>query len=175
MNTSVAGGGQKFPMISIRQTLGRIDRAAVIPAQIHTNPQMARSNKTVTQPSLTIDSYPSRKAYGHRTMSDLTAENGAKGISDVQAATRRHSRDAWQKATTAARRGDDIAQAARAEIFADCMPRTIVQFSGIPNPTVYAQPCEVVGEPQQADFHINIQTESTADIHYTPGSIDISV
>lgn len=162
----------ELPQIGIRQTQGRLNESGIIQPQVHGRNRQASSNKGATQPGLDINSYPSRKAYGHRTMDDLTAEQGSRGKSDVQAATSRHSAEAWSKATNAAKRGDDIAQEARADLFSDYEARAVFTYSAIPNPQMQGIPNEVVGEPDLGDISVDIETAPSAKIRYTPGSVE---
>lgn len=162
----------QLPQIGIRQTFGRFDETAIIQPQPEGTNQQSRSNKTVTQPGLSLDTYHSRKAYGFRNHSDLAAEYGQRGRSDVQAATSKHSSETWSKATTAARHGDDVVQNIRAEIFSDYQARTVFTVSGIPPAQMQGQPNEVIGEPDLGDISIDIQTSPSARIHYTPGNVE---
>lgn len=162
----------ELPHIGIRQTFGRLDETAIIQPYSQGNNQQARSNKTVTQPGLDVDNYQSRKAYGHRKLDDLMAEQGQRGKSAVQSATSHHAQEAWSKATTAARRGDDIVQKEKSDIFSDYQARTVFTTAAIPNPQMQGHPNEVVGEPDLGDVSVDIQTAPSARIHYTPGSVE---
>ncbi len=162
----------ELPQIAIRQTQGRLDESGIIQPQIQGINRQARSNKTVTQSSLTLNSYPSRRAYGHRTMTDLTAEQGQRGISDVQSATSEHTNAGWAKAVNAARRGNDITQNARAEMFSNYQARTVFNISAIPDPQMQGQPGTVVGEPDLGNISVDIETAPSARIRYTPGSVE---
>ena len=162
----------ELPQIGIRQTPGRLDETAIIQPQSHGRNRQARSNQTVTQPGLSLDSYPSRKAYGFRTMDDYAAERGSRGQSDVQAATSKHAREGWAKATTAARRGDDVVQNIKAEMFSDYQARTVFTLAHVPEVQMQGQPSEIIGEPEQSDIAIDIETAPSARIHYTPGSVE---
>lgn len=162
----------ELPQIGIRQTRGYFDQTAIIQPQVQANNRQSRSNKTVTQPTLDLDSYQSRKAYGFRNHSDQMAEQGQRGIADVQAATSRHARTAWSKATTAARRGNDIAQNAKAEMFSKYQARTVFTTSAVPEVQMQGHPGEVIGEPDLGDISVDIQTAPSARIHYTPGSVE---
>ena len=102
----------------------------------------------------------------------MTAEQGASGKSDVQAATAQHTRMAWAKATNAAKRGDDIAQEAKANLFANAEAYPVFAFTGIPNPQMQGHPGEVVGEPDTGNISVDIETAPSARIHYTPGSVE---
>ena len=162
----------ELPQIGIRQTHGYFDETAIIQPRPEGTNRQSRSNKTVTQPGLTLDSYPSRKAYGFRNHTDRTTEQGQRGISDAQAATSRHSQTAWTKATTAARPGNDIAQNAKAEMFSQYQARMVFTTSAVPPPQMQGHPNEVVGTPDFGDISVDIQTEPSARIHYTPGSVE---
>jgi hypothetical protein len=105
-------------------------------------------------------------------MDDLTAEQGQRGLSDVKSATSRHSQTAWTKATTAAQRGDDVAQSARSEMFSHYTARIRFALTFVPNPTVKGQPGQVVGEPDTGNISVDIKTTPSARIHYTPGGAE---
>ena len=163
----------ELPQIAIRQTQGRLDEARIIQPQIQgTGNRQARSNKTVTQSTLNINSYPSRRAYGHRTMDDLTAEQGQKGLSNTRTITSEHTRKGWAKVDNAAKRGDDVAQNARSEMFSNYQARTVFNISAIPDAQVQGHPGQVIGEPDLGEISVDIQTTPSARIHYTPGSVE---
>ena len=163
----------ELPQIAIRQTQGRLDESGIIQPKVHGTNRQASSNQGVTQPpQVSINSYPSRRAYGHRTMRDLTAEQGNRGKSDVQAATAQHTKMAWGKATTAAKRGNDVAQEAKANIFANYEAYPVFAYSGIPNPQMQGHPNEIVGTPDRGNISVDIETAPSARIRYTPGSVE---
>ena len=64
----------ELPQTTIRNHMGRIDKNAVVPAELHTNSQFAKSNQGFTQPAVEIDNYPSRREWGARNLDDLTRE-----------------------------------------------------------------------------------------------------
>ena len=166
----------ELPQITMRTTQGRLDESTIVQPQTRgSGNRQAQVNKGATQPSLSIDSYPSRRAYGYRKHGDLAAERGQRGISDAQAATSRHSQKAWSKATTAARRGDDVVQEIKSEIFSDYQARVVFTTAGIPDPEMQGYQSEVVGEPDGGDVTVDIETEPNARIHYTPGSVETSL
>lgn len=163
----------ELPQIGIRQTQGRLDESAIIQPKIRGTNRQAQANKGATQPSLSLDSYQSRKAYGFRNHSDEAAEQGSRGLSDIQATTSRLSQEAWQKATTAARRGNDIAQNARAKMFAQYEVKPLFTLKHVPHVQMQGHPGEVVGEPDLGEISVDIETASSARIRYTPGSAEI--
>ncbi|MBR2773723.1 MAG: hypothetical protein IKD73_01905 [Selenomonadaceae bacterium] len=162
----------ELPQITMRTTQGRLDESGIVQPRTQGRNQQARSNKTVTQPSLSINSYQSRRAYGFRNMTDLTAERGQRGISDAQAATSQHTQEGWSRATNGARRGNDVVQGIKAEIFSDYQARPVFTTAAIPDPQMQGYQSEVIGEPDLGDVTVDIQTEPTARIHYTPGSVE---
>lgn len=163
----------ELPRIAMRTTQGRLDESRITQPRSQGNGnQQARSNKTVTQPGLSLNSYPSRKAYGFKNMTDFTAERGQRGISDVQSGTSRRSQEAWARATNGARRGDDVVQGIKADVFSDYQARMVFTTSGIPDAQMQGYPNEVIGEPDLGDVTIGIQAEASAKIHYTPGSVN---
>ena len=163
----------ELPQIATRQTQGWLEASIVQPRTRTAGNRQGSSNQGATQPpNLSIDNYPSRRAYGYRKHGDLAAERGQKGISDVQAATSRHSNEAWSKATTAARRGDDVVEKIRAEIFAEYEARVVFALNDIPDPEMQGYQSDVVGEPDSGDVTVDIETEPNARIHYTPGSVE---
>jgi hypothetical protein len=162
----------ELPQIGIHQTFGRFDETAIIQPYPEGTNQQARSNQTVSQPSLDLDSYPSRKAYGYRKPGDLMAEQGQRGKSDVQAATRRHAAEGWSKATTAAQPGNDIVQKIKSEIFSDYQARAVFTTAGIPDAEMQGHPSEIVGKPEPSNISVDIKTAPSARIHYTRGGVE---
>jgi hypothetical protein len=163
----------ELPQIAIRQTQGRLDESAIIQPQIRGTNRQAQANKGFTQPSLSMDSYQSRKAYGFRNHGDEAAEQGSRGLSDIQAKTSRLSQEAWQKATTAARRGNDVAQNAKAEMSAQYEVKPLFTLKHVPNVKVQVHPGEVVGKPDLGECSVDIETAPSAKIRYTMGSVEI--
>ena len=163
----------ELPQIAMRTTQGRLDESGIIQPRSQGRNQQARSNKTVTQPqNLSIDSYQSRKSYGFRNMTDFTAERGQRGISDAQAATSQHAQEGWSRATNGARRGDDVVQGIKDEVFSDYQARPVFTINAIPDPQMQGYQSEVIGEPDLGDVTVDIQTEPNARIHYTPGNVE---
>lgn len=161
----------ELPQIAMRQTQGQLNESGIIQPRSQGNNRQSRANKTVTQPSLTLNNYPSRTAYGHRTMNDLTAEQGRKGLSQARSATSDHTRRGWSAAENGAKRGDDVAQNARAEMFSQYQARVVFQINAIPDPQMQGRPNQVIGEPDLGDISVDIETAPSARLNYTPGSV----
>ena len=166
----------QLPQIAIRQQQSRLDESSVVPAQVHTNSRQARSNKGATQSSIQIDNYPSRRAYGSRTMTDYTRERGQKGISDARAATSERTQRAWSFIDQGAKRGNDIPQKYKSVMMAKySTARNLVNFELMRGPDIQVSRGQVVGEPSQGDVTAEIETQSTAEIEYTPGSAETTL
>ena len=163
----------ELPQIAMRTTQGRLEAAEIIqPQPRSTSNRQARANKGATQPTLSIDSSSSRRAYGYKKHGDLAAERGQRGISDAQAATGRHASKAWSKATTAARRGNDVVQEIKSEVFSDYQARMVFTTAAIPDAQVQGYAGQVVGEPDPGNIAVDIETAPRARIQYTPGSVE---
>ena len=162
-----------LPQIGIRNRQSTIDDSHMVPAQIHTNNQQARSNKGITQPRIDIDSYPSRRAYGYRKMGDFTRENGQKGISDVKSADSSHTQAAWDVIDNGAKRGNYIQQREESRIYSEAKRTVNVEMELIPSPQItLAEPSQVVGEPDLGDVTAEIDAKHYASIKITPGSAE---
>jgi hypothetical protein len=158
----------QLPQTDLRIQYGKIDRAKYQPAQVHTNSELGRSNQSATQVTVQLDNYPSRRAWGARNLTDLTREFGQKGLSDVKAGTSRRTQIAWERAENGGKPGNDIKQQAMQKIYGK-EPETLVEFELMEGPTITVTPSRIVGKPEVGDVTAEIETEPSADIHYTPG------
>ena len=70
--------------------------------------QQARSNRGVTQPKLSIDSYPSRHSYGYTNHTDFARENLERGMSEVRKGTSKHTQMAWALAEDGPKPGRQV-------------------------------------------------------------------
>ena len=160
-----------LPQTDLRIRHGSFDNASYVPARVSTNQQQARSNKTVSQPSLQLDNYPSRKSWGARNLTDLTREFGQKGLSDVQAGTSRRTQIAWERAESGGKPGNDIKQEAQQKVHGE-PPETLVEIDLMEGPIISITPVEVIGEPDLGDVTAEIDTADSANVHYTKGSTE---
>ena len=162
----------QLPQIGIRTQRGRFTSASSNPAQVHTNQEQATSNQGATQMSVDINSYPSRRAYGHRNLNDLTAENGQRGLSDVQAAISKKAQNSWSRATNGAKKGNDIVQQYKSEMMSKYTARSIVELNLIPEPEITVNPSHVEGTPKRGDVTAEIETANGANVQYEQGSVE---
>jgi hypothetical protein len=164
----------ELPQLGIKETLGRIDEARIIQPRSRGRLRQPQSNMGTTQPpNIEMDSYPSRRAYGARKMGDFTYERGKKGFSDIDAATARHTRDTWTKINNGAKPGNDIVQNAKAELFSKYKATPVFTIIFPADVQVTGHTSKVVGEPDVGDFSVDVETTPSAQIHYTPGNVEI--
>ena len=166
----------RLPQISIHQNWSRLDKTAVIQAQAQGNNEQASSNKGATQPTTSIDNYPSRRAYGSRTMNDYTRERGQKGISDARSAASTRTQRAWNFIDGGAKRGNYVAQSYKSVMMSQYQSaKNLVNFSLMQGPNISVTPSQVVGDSDLGDINVEYQTTSSADIEYTPGSAETQI
>ncbi len=159
-----------LPQTEIDIRRGHFDATAAVPARVHTESNFSKSNKGVTQASIDLDNYPSRKSWGARNLTDLTREFGQKGLSDVRSGTSRRTQIAWSRAENGGKPGNDIKQ----QVWNEMMgrePETLVQFDLMDGPRISVTPSRVVGESDIGDVTAEIQPAEKANISYTPGSV----
>ena len=162
----------QLPQTDLRIQRGTLDRAAHVPAQVHTNSRQARSTKGVTQMSIDIDSYRSQRVTGRRTMNDFTRTRGQRGISDVQAATSRHTQQAYARATNGAKRGDDIQAMYYNQLFADAEAVPVFHLDWTSGVDITVNPEQIVGDFDTGDVRARIDTTSSADIRTSQGGVE---
>ena len=161
-----------LPQTDLRINRGTLDRAAYVPAQVHTNNRQARSNKGVTQMSTDLDTYRSRRvSNGARTMDDFTRERGQRGISDAQSGTSRRTQTGYSRANNGAKNGDDIQAQYYNQLFADAQAITVFELEWTSGADVRITPERVVGETDVGDVTAEIQTSPSADIRTTQGGV----
>lgn len=161
----------QLPQTDLRIQRATLDRAAYVPAQVHTNQRQARSNKGVTQVSIDIDSYRSQRVTGRRTMDDFTRSRGQRGISDVQAATSRHTQQGYARATNGAKRGDDIQSMYYNQLFADAEAVPVFHLDWTSGVDITVNPSQLVGDIDTGDVTARVETTPGADIRTTQGGV----
>ena len=166
----------QLPQISIHQTWSKLNRSAVVPAQVQGNNEQSSSNKGTTQPTTDIDNYPSRRAYGARNMTDFTREHGQKGISDAHSAASTRTQRAWSFIEEGAKKGNYVARSYKNVMMSRYQSaQNLVNFSLMPAPNISVNPGRVVGESDLGDISVEIETAPSAEIEYTPGSAETQI
>ncbi len=164
-----------LPQTSIRQTHAGLERSKMIPAEIHTNDEQARSNKTVSQPTTDMQNYRSRRAWGARNLTDLTREFGQKGLSDVRRGTSRRTEEAWTRAEDGAKPGDDIMRQVMNNFWARYDAHNVLSFELMEGPIINVNESEIIGESERGDVTAEISTTPFADIKCHPGTAETYV
>ena len=133
-----------------------------------------RSNTGMGRITLEINSYPSRKSYGARTMADFTGEKGQQGISDVQSATSSHTQNAWAMIENAARKGhNEIANQAKGRLSSEISKQRHLEAQAIPDPEVHIEPAHEPGNIDPGSWDYTIRTADKADVTYNEGHFDL--
>ena len=161
----------ELPQIGMQITRGRVEKAAVIKPQIHTNDRQAKSNKWVTQTKIDIDSYQSQRVTGRRKMSDLAREREQKGISDARQSTKSHTQTAWARIDNGAKKGDDIASQYRRQLFQDAVAEPVFSLEWTHGAEIYVTKAQLTGTPEVGDVTAEIQTAPSADIQTSQGGV----
>ena len=111
--------------------------------------QQARSNRGVTQPKLSIDSYPSRHSYGYTNHTDFARENLERGMSEVRKprfpiprftlkwAARSESRQLGTRPRTGIRRADRVCTTIAGALRPTCSRRAISSAGSARGNTMY--------------------------------------
>ncbi len=144
-------------------------------AELHTDYKAPRSNQGATQPTIEIDSYPSRHSYGYTNHTDFAREHGQEGLSGVRSGTSSHTQRAWSIIENGAKRGNDIPGYYKNKAVQELRKQYRIEAQAIPDPKVHITPGEVVGEPDPGYNQMNIQTHPDAEIRYTPSKAETYV
>ena len=161
----------RLPQIGMQITRGRVEQAKVIQPEIHTNNQQASSNKWITQPSIALDTSESQYVTGKRTIYQFTRERGQRGISDVQASTRKHTQEAWARLDNGAKRGDDLASQFRSKMFEGYEAEPVFTLQWTKGAEVQVQESQLTGRSEVGDVTAEIQTTPSADVRISQGSV----
>lgn len=165
----------QLPQTSTRQRWSSLEQATITPAQIRVHNEQGESNQTATQPTMEIDSYQSRTAYGLFNMTDLMRRQGQKGSSDLSEATAAKSREAWASAENGGKRGSDIPQKFRNQMFSRYSAQTVFTIAWAADPTVTHTPSRIVGTPDVGDLTAEIDASAGragANIRFERGSAE---
>lgn len=166
----------QLPQISIHQNWSKLNESSVVPAEIHGNNKQAKSNKGVTQSSIDIDNYPSRKAYGARNMTDYTHERGQRGISDSQSGVSSRTQKTWGFIENGAKRGNYIARTYKSDMMSKYQSaKNLAHLTYMSPPNIRVNEGQIVGESDLGDVTAKIETTSSAKIDYTPGSAETTL
>ena len=160
------------PMIGIHTQLGKLE-AHSTPAQLHSDPKLPRSNRHWTQPTVDIDQYPSRHAYGNDNHTDFAKKYGQQGFADLAKTTSRWTQEAWDNVENSGKRGKKpVIQRYDSKLRQEISKERHIVTELIPDPVITFHPIEAVGQPDLGDVTVKIDTQSFAQTHFTPGQVD---
>jgi len=161
------------PMIGMHTQLGKLE-AHSTPAKLHTNDQQARSNRHWTQPSVDIDQYPSRHAYGNDNHTDFARKYGQQGFSDLAKTTSRWTQEAWDNVENSGKRGrNPVVQRYDSKLSQEISKQRRIVAELIPDPVITYHPVEATGEPDLGDVTAEFEPPKIfAETNFTPGKVE---
>ena len=145
-------------MISVKTTLGKLESHFGQP-KMDGHYEAPRSGVYATQPSIEIDTYPSRHSYGFTNHSDFAKEAQQKGFEGASEGRSRRTQEAWNYIENAAKPGRNVPQVAQA----------------IPDPKITVHPSELQGSNDRGDISLKITPPAKAPTNFTPGHVDIEL
>lgn len=159
-------------MIGMRTQLGKLE-AHSTPAKLHSENRQARSNVHWTQPSVEIDQYPSRHAYGFTNHADFASERGQQGLSDLRETTSRWTEEAWDNIENGGKPGrHPVTQRYDSKLQQEISRQRHIVTELIPDPEIHFTPVKAEGDVDPGDVTIKIDTEAFARTHFTPGQVE---
>lgn len=161
-----------MPRIGIRTQLSKLE-THYVKAELHGDYQAPRANAGWTQPTLEIDSYPSRHAYGFTNHEDFAREQGQKGLQELQQGMSRRNSLAQDMVNNAARPGRNvIAEQAKQELSSRISRQRYLDVQAIPDPTMRLTPVKAHADPDPGHYTTSIDTESMAKSDFTRGQVE---
>ena len=162
----------ELPQIGMQINRGKVERAAVIKPQIHTNDRQAKSNQWISQPQTDMNTHESQYVTGKRTPLEYTRERERKGISDARQSTSRHAQGAWSNIDNGAKRGDNLAAQFRNQLFRDAVAEPVFSIEWTKGAEIQLiAESQIIGEPDLGDVTAEIQTAPSADIQISQGGV----
>lgn len=159
-------------MIGMNTQLGKLD-AHSVPAELHTQNKEARSNAHWTQPSIEIDTYSSRHAYGFTNHTDFAKEHGEQGFSDLAKATSNATQQAWSNIENGGKPGKNPPlEAYKNRLWQDIKKQRYIKTELIPDPTIKWNPVKAEGEPDTGDISVSIDADSFAKTNFNRGKVE---
>ena len=161
-----------LPMIGIQAQKNTLDSSINQP-RYEQETQTARSNRGVTQPKLTINTYPSRHSYGYTNNTDFARENYERGMSEVQKGTSKHTQMAWALAEDGPKQGRQVGiEFAKRDMENRVTRQRQLVAAAIPDPEIHFDVGQAVGEPTIGRTTPHWNTEGQARVQFNRGSIE---
>lgn len=164
----------QLPTAAARSQPVRLERAVARPAELHATNRLPRTEVHPTGGTLSINTYPSRRAYGFASMPDVMAGLKQKGEQSIAAFTSERTQAAWDVIDNGAKQHQDYqAQKAKQKLHSELMEQKKLTLAIVPNPEIHWTQGEVEGEVDKGDISVDIQTKKDgADISWKPGSFE---
>lgn len=163
-----------LPQIGIETQLAKLESHSV-PATLHTHYEPPVADVQPVPYKIDIDSYPSRKAYGFRTSSDLAKENQENSEQSLKETTSRHTQNAWDMVENGAKpskRGRLVEQEEN-NITEEIKRQRYIEIGSIPKPVITVTRTDVQGEIHVGKNEVTIDTAKKAEVKFVPGKFDV--
>lgn len=162
-----------LPQIGIRSEMSTLSSRIVQPRS-HSDYQAPRSNQSMTQATIEIDSYPSRKSYGARTNADLISERAQQGYQDIRSTASEHTQKAWSIIDNAAKKGNnEINNQYKRELSSEISKTRHIEAQAIPDPEIRGVPAQLSGEIDPGHYSWNVDVQPRAEVNFNRGGIEI--
>ncbi len=161
-----------MPRIGIRTQLSKLE-THFKKAELHGDYQAPRANAGWEQPTLEIDSYPSRHSYGYTNHEDFARVQGQKGLQDMRQGMSRRNSQAQDMVNNAARPGRNVvAEQAKQELFSRISQQRWLDVQAIPDPQMRFTPIKAHAEPDPGHYTTRIDAESMAKSDFNRGRVE---
>lgn len=163
-----------LPQIGIRSSQSQMETPRGKGAELHTEYKAPTGNGW-SQVKISIDSYPSRQAYGYLNNEDYARQRGQEGIEGLRANMQKINADAQAMLKQGAKKGhNEIAAQAKQLIASECSPPKGMNIGLIPNPvTTVEQPSEIKGEIDPGSYKTKVNpAEPYAHCKFTPAQAE---
>ena len=162
-------------MISVKTTLGKLESHFGQP-KMDGHYEAPRSGVYATQPSIEIDTYPSRHSYGFTNHSDFAKEAQQKGFEGASEGRSRRTQEAWNYIENAAKPGRNVPQEmAQSKLRDNFRVKRHMVAQAIPDPKITGHPSELQGSNDRGDISLKITPPAKAPTNFTPGHVDIEL
>ena len=164
---------QTQPLIGIQTQLGKLE-AHSVPATVDLETKQASSDAHWTQPSVEIDTYESRHAYGFTNNADFAREHGEKGFSDLKTTTSKWTQEAWDNIDNGGKPGHaPVEDRYDSELARKIKQERHIVAELIPDPKISYTPVKTEGASYPGSTTEHVETEAFAKTHFTPGQVEI--
>lgn len=162
-----------FPQIGVRHTEAKLEMQPAYKGELHSDYKAPTGNGW-SQPSVSIDSYPSRRAYGYSNNEDYARERGQAGIQGLRANMQKSNADAQAMVKSGAKKGhNEIVAQAKQLIASQTTPAKGVEMIIPPAPTIQVTESEIKGQIDPGHYETKAKpADFVVRGHFTPANVE---